>query len=415
VRNAQQLIDAATATGQYADYVGDGASVPWELVIPPGNVLLYLYKRYLDARWPEAFKLHDFLYTPYGQLIRVTREEADSALYEIIARDSIIDATIVYQAVRVGGAPYFGTSLTGFHTPNMALTSKGISSMPIKAVMLFKDSTGPGGLEGVRVAGWSESVWFPSDSVTDCLAALKTGAGATPGLLPARAELLPSGASINGLKLYQGGAGRGNSQRVLYPGSSGFATDVPNIALLCSSRSGSTGATRRWCVHAIPDSQVVNGNFVPSGPFLFSLSQYFQALSQFSFYTNPANPANSTIVQIVLIPAVLPATVGTGLATVTNPALFAANQQVRISRIRDAAGQEYSMTATVLDVNVGAKTVTLANWSTVNTTGGTMTQIGKVPSSFDPANTLPIRIGTRKVGRPTDLYRGRRSRRRIKA
>lgn len=120
MRNAAQLRAAARATGTYDDYVGDGASVPWlesgivSLSLP---VVLYAFKWYLDHNWPEAFKLHDWCYTPYGRLIDCTREEADSALYEEISADDATSAWIVYRAVRAGGGGYFGQSLTGYRGP----------------------------------------------------------------------------------------------------------------------------------------------------------------------------------------------------------------------------------------------------------------------------------------------------------
>lgn len=131
VRTYDELVAAATATGTFTDYVGDGASVPWQVAMninTPIGFTMWTYKAYLDTRWPAGFKLHDWTYTPYGGLINCTREEADLALYEYIARDSPLDAWIVYNAVRVGGAPFFGTSLTGYTgmqvqgiTPNIGL------------------------------------------------------------------------------------------------------------------------------------------------------------------------------------------------------------------------------------------------------------------------------------------------------
>jgi len=131
LRNAAQLISAAMATGTYEHYVGDGASVPWQVALPaslPLGMTMAIYKFYLDARWPLAFKLHDWCYTPWGSLINVTREEADDALRELIAVDSTLDSLIVWAAVRAGGFPYFGVSTTGYSgkqaplpVPNMLL------------------------------------------------------------------------------------------------------------------------------------------------------------------------------------------------------------------------------------------------------------------------------------------------------
>lgn len=116
-RNAAQLIAEATATGTYEGYNGDGASVPWQVALPanlPLGFTMFAYKAYLDFRWPHAFRLHDWCYTPYGALINCTRAEADNALYELIAVDSSIDALIVYTAVNFGGEPWFGHGWAGY-------------------------------------------------------------------------------------------------------------------------------------------------------------------------------------------------------------------------------------------------------------------------------------------------------------
>lgn len=121
MRNAAELIAAATATGTYAGYQGDGATVPWEIAAAfsaLAGVGLYFYKQHLDASYPEAFRLHDWCYTPYGSLIEVTREEADDALREMILAaggvDSVLDAEICHLAVRTAGGPWFGQSQVGF-------------------------------------------------------------------------------------------------------------------------------------------------------------------------------------------------------------------------------------------------------------------------------------------------------------
>jgi len=117
VRTYDELLAAATATGTFASYVGDGYTVPWEVALPhsvPLGFTMYAYKAYLDANWPAGAKLHDWLYTPYGALINATRDESDLALYEYIARDSTFHASIVYAAVHLGGEPFFGVSQTGY-------------------------------------------------------------------------------------------------------------------------------------------------------------------------------------------------------------------------------------------------------------------------------------------------------------
>lgn len=131
-RSARELLAAATATGTYAEYVGDGATVPYEVNArwnpDYGFFTQQTFKEHLDENYEEAFRLHDWCYTPYGSLIGVTREEADMALGEMIGDrwagrpperrsptfTSLADSAVVFAAVRVGGGPWFGNSQVGF-------------------------------------------------------------------------------------------------------------------------------------------------------------------------------------------------------------------------------------------------------------------------------------------------------------
>jgi len=132
MRNWNQIIDDATLTGTFTNYVGDGASVPWQVALPislPVGLTMWAYKHYLDLNFPLAFKVHDWCYTPYGKLIDVTREEADQAMRDIIALTSPIDAEIVYAAVRLAGDPYFGISQTGY-SGDQSYSSVGNIALP---------------------------------------------------------------------------------------------------------------------------------------------------------------------------------------------------------------------------------------------------------------------------------------------
>lgn len=414
MRTADELIALALATGTYAAYVGDGATVPWGEIPPPAGFIAYTYKLYLDLRWPHAFKLHDWCYTPYGALIQVTREEADDALAEIIARDSIQDAVIVFAAVRLGGGPWFGVSMTGFigaNRPNIAEPGNERFSVPTKVVMLFKDEASSPNPALNRIGGWSESVYHASDDLAVIDTALKIGDGNVNGLLPARALLLPASGSIVGVRLYKGGAGKGVSQSVQYPGQATFPTDVPQMSLQMSARSLLTGGVRRWLLRAIPDQFVVTGTFAPNTNYLGSLASYKGALTQFSFYSQTATEVGFHINQIVAIPPVPPATVGTGLCSTLEPHSFAAGNQVTVYSTVKADGSKVTVQTRVLSVQ-SVNQLTLPNWTEGNTTGGIL---GSPLKTIDTFNFFQIQVGlisVRKVGRPFDLYRGRRSKRR---
>jgi hypothetical protein len=71
---------------------------------------LLAYKVYLDRNYPEAFRVHDWLYSKNCPL-SLTRDQADSIMYYAInAKGGSIDAKILYQAVRLGGASHWKKS-----------------------------------------------------------------------------------------------------------------------------------------------------------------------------------------------------------------------------------------------------------------------------------------------------------------
>jgi len=198
------LIDEARQTGTFDSYEGDGATVPYQ--INGRYVLRYLtgfdllhYKAYLDANYPLAFQLHDWCYTPYGQLIGVGRDEADRALQEMIHRrvgpgedprdvitpESIIDATLVYACVATTAGPYFSVSQTGFDPAVFAAASQGAASLPdlvnaaaslaqfqainaaiweSVAMPIYKYTVGLQRIAGKPTAGFTETWYFNEGS-----------------------------------------------------------------------------------------------------------------------------------------------------------------------------------------------------------------------------------------------------------
>lgn len=422
MRNAAELRAAAMSTGTYAAYAGDGATVPWQCSPPPIGMLLYVYKTYLDARWWEAFRLHDWLYTPYGALIHAERLECDLALREEIERDSPVDAAIVFLAVRLGGAPYFGVSQTGYvpgampgGTGNIAdargNNTRGDPSMGIKVVMVFQQVTTAGasapevGYAGRQhIGGWTEHVWFDGANVPILVSHLKTTIGGLSGLLPGRARCLPVSAQIIGVRLYQGGAGRGQFLAAAYPGEF-VQADIPQMALLLKGQSRA-GAARLFTMRSIPDSQVIGGEFSPGDDFRGALQNYIRALGYWSFL---AATVGVPVLQVATITA-------GGLVSlmVANP--YAIGAWVDFNRLIGADGRERSTRAQVTAIGPLATQFTVGNvsnpWTLGATFSGTVTQKTKTLYQFDSASTTVSRITTRRIGRPSELYRGRASNRR---
>lgn len=380
---------------------------------------LWVYKHYLDLRFPFAFKLHDFLYTPYGKLINVTREEADSALRELIEVTSIVDAAIVYNAVRLGGAAFFGVSQTGYIPPpiprtgpNMgeaAKTFSGDSRMAIKTVILFQEVTTPGadadrvGYVGrAHIAGWSEMVyWYRDDDVGNLIAELKTGTSPGIGLLPARAGLLSPNQTIVGVRLYKGGAGRGQLVSAQYPGNWGGTKDIPQLALSIRGGSVNYGVSRLATLRGIPDDQVSNGEFSPSLQFANRLGNYFRSLSQWGF-----RALKPTIVRYKI------ATISSaGLVTLDLPNVFATENKVRVLGAMDAYGRKRSFDGFVSSVGPLPNQFSLASWTLGERTKGVVFIPDYDTFPLDRVLSVANRITTRRVGRPFEQYRGRRSRR----
>ena len=424
-RTYDELVAEATATGTFTQYVGDGASVPWQVALPfslPAGLTMWAYKQILDYEYPDGFKLHDWCYTPYGALIGVTRDEADSALKEYIDRRSIADGFIVYAAVRAGGGPYFGVSQTGYSGPQASKPTPNIPSLPItvkgpqmsiKVVIVFQQVTQKGadapllGYVGAQhIAGWSEHVWFPSDNLDDCLTALRGPAlvnGEQP-LLYTRSLCLSNNASILGVRLYQGGAGRGAFYPMGFAGSGG-AEDIPQMALLCAAVSGGTPSVRRFTLRGIPDGQVVNGEFSPTTDFYSRLDMYFGSLTNFGF--KGANPVTKYPIASIVQQAG-PALVG--LVTLMGNNQFAVSQFVTINQTLDVNGNRLGGQFMVSAVGPLNNQFSIAGWNQGNTQGGTVSIPGNAVFPFSGGGNVNVeRITTRRVGRPFGLYRGRRS------
>jgi hypothetical protein len=171
MRTWQELEAAASATGTFDQYHGDGATVPYEMTAAfsaLAGLALWQYKEHLDASYPAAFKLHDWCYTPYGQLIGVSREEADEALAaQILAiggPTSSLDSDICFWAVRTGGGPWFGNSQTGF---DQGLFNQVTSAIwEFQTMPFYKLTVGLNNKDSNPPTGFSETWSFSASSDT---------------------------------------------------------------------------------------------------------------------------------------------------------------------------------------------------------------------------------------------------------
>lgn len=424
-RDYAQLVAAATATGTFEHYVGDGASVPWQVALPgslPAALTLWMYKTYLDANWPAGFKLHDWCYTPYGALIDVTRLEADDALREYIAIDSTVDAAIVYAAVRFGGSPWFGVSQTGYTGTQAQRVVSDIASSPVlalraetvatKVVVEFQGRSimPPGVGAGTywqtasnlpslgyaaapHVYGYSESYW--RDSGLDAAFAFTRDFFA-----PRRAALLAPSSAIVQVRLYDGGTGSGVIKPLVRPGTA-QDTDLAQVAVLVQSTQSAVPTQRRWWVHNIPDSQVTGGEFQPTPTYAALFALYLQAMSSCQYLSQvPTNVMNIASV-----------TAG-GLVNYTANHPYNVGQWLLVRRTTaSATGRRVGGSFQVASIGPGSTQLTLAGWDKGETAGGrTWIPVGTL-SAIGSISAMPQvrRGGTRRVGRPSGQYRGRQS------
>lgn len=392
----------------YAGFRGDGASVPWQ-VSPPGLMLpLLAYKTYLDLRWPEAFRRHDFLYDPISSDLGHTREEADTLLYDDISVDSRADAWIVYRAVRIGGGFFFRGG-NGIKQPTVAENAHdmgvGAIDMPLKITLLMEQTTNTaGGAAVTRVAGWSESVYYPSSANADQLIAQwvigpRPPGAQVPSLSEARAGILPHGGRVVGARVTDLDTGRSRSYAFVRTGDAGH-TDMPTSSLLVNIISP-TGASRRITIRDIPDSLIVQGEYVPAQPFTSRLHTYLTSYTHFAHRVVTRGAAQRTT-----------HIAADGWVTLLAPPGPAKGARVELAWT-DATGRRRRAEAIIIATDDPGGRVQVAPW-----TGGVVAW----PASLATINVqYPLMTGsswaisrmiTRRVGRPFVGFRGRRSRRR---
>jgi hypothetical protein len=283
--------------------------------------------------------------------------------------------------------------------------------MAIKVVVLFQQVTVPGysnasiGLAGrSHIAGWSESFWFPSNDAAALWRALTTGpvGGVNWGFLQIRADLMTANASIVGVRLYEGGTGKGNFRAISYPGLYGAnVSDIPQMAIL--AYIGLTGSTRarRLTLRGVPDEMATGGEFTPTSAYAARLATLGQALSGFGAVTKDDSAglplltvSSAGVCQLNGVPP----TWGVGDGVTLRSVLTAAGQRV---------GGVFACTAVVPASNQ----FTIAGWPHGDCTGGNALIPAFSQKAFVSGSLAVSRLLTRKVGRPFEQYRGRRSRR----
>jgi len=275
----------------------------------------------------------------------------------------------------------------------------------IKCTALLRVGTGNEelSLASSRLAGWSES-WYYEGSIDG---ARTMWADGSPNWCNLRARLLPTKSWVVGQR-YQIVDGQGLPQggavvsAGVFPGASGLVCDSPSQSLLVAYYGPDGLNVRRWAMRGLPDARQLSGEYNPSDAWTLALNNLRAFIvTRLLFRAVNHTYVKSNVLQVD----------GTGLVTTKTDHGLATGQDVFLSRMLDTStGRSYS-TVRVVGTVPTARTFNVApSLATTIYKGGTARRRGYL---FSPVQrTVLERTTVRKVGRPTEEYRGRVSARR---
>jgi len=275
--------------------------------------------------------------------------------------------------------------------------------MPFKYTTILQLTTAPtiADAASAHIGGWSESHWRNDNP--------DPAGGAFLNLMQKRAILLPAQAAIvgyrvgsytlTGNKIYPAGTSTG---RIFLPGGT-IDCDVPQMALQLNSGSNAANSSR-IVLRGLPDDLVKNGEYAP-------FSGYKNALTQFitSLRTNDWGFIGRDLTQ----PAIRVLGIAGGvLITDGSNAILPGADWVRFNKVVDVNGKPVSGSFFVAS-SPSANHFVLTGLDNTIVAGPNGTVRRDIVARFNYSNITPGRVVVRKVGRPLEQYRGRRSKRRV--
>lgn len=267
-----------------------------------------------------------------------------------------------------------------------------------KFTMLIQASTlGSTGGALSRSAGFTES-WYTSQPYSSSLVAAATF------MAQLRAALLPASSSIVGFRFQEtdGVTSQASvTQPISLPGTADAATDKPQVAVQFQMNSSGGLPNRKLMVlRGIPDENTVGGAYRPTPAFRTAMTNYLSELVSHPWQWKGRNLSNTSF-PILTINAL-------GVFQLSAPSTIPTNTMVQVLRARNTVGRQkggfYFMQS------LAPLTGTLLGWNHGDTTGGRMRIQGIVFPA--PAAFIIPPVGksvAKKVGRPFDQYRGRKS------
>lgn len=289
--------------------------------------------------------------------------------------------------------------------------------MPQRVSLIFQLTTAPTQLNYSipHTGGWSEATWLTQ--------AIPNLANYLTGWAQIRAVLLPKQAAIvgarmanytiSGNKLLPGGT---NTYKFLYDGNAAYSTDVPQMALECSGAAVGAPNANRFTLRGTPDVEVQFGEYQPDVNYAASVSNYLGFLTGNQHVTTyPATGfigrvLNNTVARIQSVTPVVIQGIQCMNVLLSQDIGARPNQDyLRFHRALDQAGNPIKGSYLVTN-QVGL----------LYTLQGTPNQTAVKPSGTARVDLINLftysaintsRIVVRKVGRPSQAYRGRASNR----
>lgn len=276
--------------------------------------------------------------------------------------------------------------------------------MPYKISILIGFSTAPSNraVASIHSGGWSESFWFNGAA---SLITIKM-----PLILNDRARMLGGSASvvgyriqaytITGNKLIPNGS---TSVHATYPGNNNLTMDVPQAALDLSGLVAGAVNSNRLVLRGVPDEAITFGEYNGSQPFAGGLANYTGDIVNM-----PAGFVGRDLSQ----PSSRIHAINAGVVTLqANVGGVAGTDWLRLHRCYDINGNPVKGAYLITAIAGNAYTLQNLPAQVVLEPSGTARIDKLVFLTLTSLNTG--RALVKKVGRPFEQYRGRRSHARV--
>jgi len=273
---------------------------------------------------------------------------------------------------------------------------RGTGMAIIKATMLFQGSTKASepGFPKRRIAGWSES-WYFQGTLEETQSAM-VGNG---GLCSFRAPMLPLGSSIVGQRFQSvEPIGPSATTSVLFPGNAANQSAIPQKALYINCPGVGVANTKRALHRGIPDAMVQEGEFSPSASYVFACVNYIASLASWRFKGLDKSQPKWDIASVT----------AAGLLTTVVAHTAAVGNFVDIRGTHEnTSGRMATGDFQILEIPQSNQML-LKDWPYNASKGGSVQVSAFIYPLVNTAIASPVRITTRKVGRPFDSYVGRK-------